>query len=545
MGCNMSSNEVVLEERRNDTTTDTSDDDDDNLFNANLEDITSENRTFRNIISLLVGRQSVRHTLRLLREESLIDGSSDDSDDSSDNEQTWGFHPRPSPAVQHPPDTSTIKKSDIHTIITNSMGNYSRRSKECTFGKIMERSIHGGYGKRKMQKQILTSAHLLPHNGVQVAKYNKKVFCGTHARDGQLFITACPDKIRLYDTRFDKFKLLQTIEPREVGWSVLDVGVSQDGRQLVYSSWCDSLHFVAVGDDPEDEAGSQHYNLQLNPRDHNFCIFSVSFSDDSREILGGANDGCLYVYDRGVAKQTSRIQAHKDDINAVSFVDKSTHLLASGSDDGLLKIWDRRTLNQEKPSPVGVLAGHTDGITYIDPKGDGRHLISNSKDQSIKLWDIRQFSSESAISQSNSVIADQNWDYRWQKVPRNVLKKKTKLEGDSSVMTYTGHTILQTLIRCHFSPEHTTGQSLLYTGCAAGRVVIYDVLTGRIVKVLNGHKGCVRDVSWHPYNQEIISSSWDFTVKKWTGVEKVKEADEKNKKIASSGDELDKDSDIK
>ena len=49
MGCNMSSNEVAVEERRNDTTTDTSDDDDDNLFNANLEDITSENRTFRKL----------------------------------------------------------------------------------------------------------------------------------------------------------------------------------------------------------------------------------------------------------------------------------------------------------------------------------------------------------------------------------------------------------------------------------------------------------------------------------------------------------------
>ena len=36
-----------------------------------------------------------------------------------------------------------------------------------------------------------------------------------------------------------------------------------------------------------------------------------------REILGGANDGCLYVYDREINKQTSRIQAHKDDINAV------------------------------------------------------------------------------------------------------------------------------------------------------------------------------------------------------------------------------------
>ena len=64
-----------------------------------------------------------------------------------------------------------------------------------------------------------------------------------------------------------------------------------------------------------------------------------------------------------------------------------------------------------------------------------------------------------------------------------MAKLRTQVEGDSSLMTYTGHTILQTLIRCHFSPAHTTGQSLIYTGCAAGRVVIYDLLTGEIVKV--------------------------------------------------------------
>ena len=31
--------------------------------------------------------------------------------------------------------------------------------------------------------------------------------------------------------------------------------------------------------------------------------------------------------------------------------------------------------------PVGILAGHLDGLTYIDPRGDGRYLITNSKDQ--------------------------------------------------------------------------------------------------------------------------------------------------------------------
>ena len=39
------------------------------------------------------------------------------------------------------------------------------------------------------------------------------------------------------------------------------------------------------------------------------------------------------------------------------------------------------------------------------------------------------------------------------------------------------------------------------------------------MKVLSGHKGCVRDVSWHPYSLELVSSSWDFTVNKWEGVD--------------------------
>ncbi len=31
-------------------------------------------------------------------------------------------------------------------------------------------------------------------------------------------------------------------------------------------------------------------------------------------------------------------------------------------------MWDRRILSEASPRPVGVLAGHKDGITYIDPK---------------------------------------------------------------------------------------------------------------------------------------------------------------------------------
>ena len=34
-----------------------------------------------------------------------------------------------------------------------------------------------------------------------------------------------------------------------------------------------------------------------------------------------------------------QVEAHEDDVNAVSFADDSSHILYSGSDDGLCKVW--------------------------------------------------------------------------------------------------------------------------------------------------------------------------------------------------------------
>lgn len=44
-------------------------------------------------------------------------------------------------------------------------------------------------------------------------------------------------QLRLYDTSNGRFKLLKTIEARDVGWSILDTAFSPDGHYVVYSSW--------------------------------------------------------------------------------------------------------------------------------------------------------------------------------------------------------------------------------------------------------------------------------------------------------------------
>ena len=50
-------------EQNNESTEESSSDEEDRLFN--LDDVSSDDRTFRSILSLLIGRQSVNQTLRL------------------------------------------------------------------------------------------------------------------------------------------------------------------------------------------------------------------------------------------------------------------------------------------------------------------------------------------------------------------------------------------------------------------------------------------------------------------------------------------------
>jgi len=82
-------------------------------------------------------------------------------------------------------------------------------------------------------------------------------------------------------------------------------------------------------------------------------------------------------------------------------------------------------------------------------------------------------------------------------------------------MTFRSHKVFHTLIRSYFSPKETTAQKYIYTGSYDGSIYVFDILTGKVAKKLDGHHATIRDVSWHPFLPILISTSWDGTVKKW------------------------------
>jgi len=269
-----------------------------------------------------------------------------------------------------------------------------------------------------------------------------------------------------------------------------------------------------------------------------FRIYSCRFSADGKEIVAGGT-GNLFVYDLQGMRRTVRIVAHDDDVNSCCWADSSSgNVLISASDDTFLKVWDRRSLGVHT-KPAGALVGHTEGITYVSPKGDGRYVVSNGKDQTMRLWDLRKMTSHSDWENlaPRHYGLGRNWDYR-QGVYRT--PRYDAHPNNCSVMAYRGHQVLRTLIRCHFSPEETTGGSYLYTGSSDGRIHIYS-LDGQIVQVIDRSKslpisfdpselepnmedragprprrhygifhrpGVVRDVSWHSREPVLMSVAW-------------------------------------
>lgn len=328
----------------------------------------------------------------------------------------------------------------------------------------------------------LARASLPTSRPTPVCALDSAVFCTRFSQDGQKLMLATQDGlIRIYDTHVWQ-RPWRDITARFVGWAIIDASLSPNQQLVAWSTWQSSVQLCRLSDTGDRYT---HLILALERLAH-FCVFSLSFSRDSRELICGCNHRSLYVCDLVQNLRPLHIRGHADDVNAAQFLDDSSQTFVSGSDDCLGFIWDRRQLNERTPRPVGTLIGHTAGITSIDSRRDGRYIITNSKDQSIKLWDMRRLASEAIVADALprlDAYRSAAVDYRFE-VPR---PSALPASMDVSLATYRGHIVAQTLIRCHFSPAFTTGQRYIYTGSADGRLYLYDTLGDGSVRTTVGN----------------------------------------------------------
>ncbi|OQS00858.1 U3 small nucleolar RNA-associated protein [Achlya hypogyna] len=83
---------------------------------------------------------------------------------------------------------------------------------------------------------------------------------------------------------------------------------------------------------------------------------------------------------------TAATKAHEKDVNAVA-VAPNDRLVASGSQDKLIKIWNAQTL-----APMGTCRGHKRGVWALEFSPVDQCLASASSDKTVKLWSLKDYS---------------------------------------------------------------------------------------------------------------------------------------------------------
>ncbi|GMT01093.1 hypothetical protein PENTCL1PPCAC_23267, partial [Pristionchus entomophagus] len=428
-------------------------------------------------------------------------------------------------------DLASISRADSGYREGERNGEYTRQVVEMRRGQEMGGGRRGGRaagaGRPATAPQKANMVNkFFPNRRRHIALQASKVFgCNYLQKQQQLAVSTQERIIRFYGRSAGKFQLERSIEAPNVGWTILDFTFTKDGETLAYATWNECIYLARLNERSYNASDDSDVNWRLIPvcignRNSRLAVFSVRFSHDEQDILCGNSDSEVYIIDVERATKKIAIPAHADDTNCVMWGDGDPNIFLTAGDDGLCKVWDARMLDAAslaaagEPVPVGTFAGHRDGITSIDTRGDSRYVLTNSKDQTIKIWDIRRFSSYDAINATRAAVAKQDWDYRWQPCPAMRKRPAMPLEGDSSIATLRGHSILHTLVRARWSPART-GHRYIYTGCARGDVVVYDTVEMRPVHRLSGHKAIVRDAIWADDANEIFTTSWDGGVGVW------------------------------
>ncbi|KAI0600604.1 WD40 repeat-like protein [Biscogniauxia sp. FL1348] len=412
--------------------------------------------------------------------------------------------------------------------------------------RILDRELGiGGRTAQKINQGVMAQSMIPRSDADMIINYDDNVYSGQFSADGNFFYACVKDfQVRMYDTSNPyNWRHYKIVSFPFGSWTLTDASLSPDNKWLAYTSIQSNVCLAPT--DPNDTGDPYTLSLSEHGARRNgwrgsFGIWSIRFSGDGRELVAGTNVNSIIVYDIESRRVLHQIEGHDDDVNAVCFADKSSpHILYSGSDDATIKVWDRRSMGDGREA--GAFVGHIEGLTYLDSKDDGRYLLSNGKDQSMKLWDLKMMYTTAQFLEKNprQHTRYSEFDYRWSHFnDENWFPHP----DDNSLVTFRGHKVLRTLIRCHFSPPGSTNSRYVYSGSHDGKVYVYnmDATIAGIIDVKKttaearqmssgrdsyrhfydgrgfpGWSTIVRDASWHPTAPFIAASAlngWDHSM---------------------------------
>jgi len=264
------------------------------------------------------------------------------------------------------------------------------------------------------------------------------------------------------------------------------------------------------------------------PTSEIYNVSSLAYSPDGTKIaVGGGKQDCvgkpvkpgelsnyaIRILETATGKVLTTLEGHTCSTNSISW-DSSGVYLASGGNDGSIRIWD--VTNGSKVSVFGATgsdgeAEPFEGVTWNPITSE----IAGFQGRAILILDpftghlIKQVTD----SQDRHRITAIAWNPDGDLLAAATLSNTIKIWNvatdnlDEPSLSF-GTTPVTSIL---WSPDG----SRILTGGEDGTLNIFDATSGKILVSLSGHTQPIPSIAWSKDGSRIASASWDGTVRVW------------------------------
>jgi WD40 repeat protein len=290
-----------------------------------------------------------------------------------------------------------------------------------------------------------------PDESIVFRGHLQGILCASFGADDKMVVSAGRDGT----VRVWDLDSVATSELLRTG-TVMDVSFSPDGSEIVMS---DFEKRVEVS---EANAAKSRLTIQCPA-----IVTAARFSPDQKMIASCDSGKAVRLWDAATGEELATLGTFRKLVKSIAFSPDGKHLIAVGGMlDDELKVWQ---LPEQKL--VAEPSAHSVTINDVAFSPDGRWMATASGDNSVVVWDFARI--------------------------RPHRRLRVGSNGDVATVA--------------FSPD---GQTLA-AGGYEGLVKVYDVQTGNLLSVLEGHGQRVLSVVFSPDGKRIVSGGVDKRIVIW------------------------------
>jgi WD40 repeat protein/tRNA A-37 threonylcarbamoyl transferase component Bud32 len=254
---------------------------------------------------------------------------------------------------------------------------------------------------------------------------------------------------------------------------------------------------------------AQRWAVQRELSKHANWVSGLSFSFDGRLLATSSVDATMRLWSLS-SGETARVLSAEGSALTKNAFNPDGELIAAGGQDGSVRVWQVRDGRLMR-----VLRGHTSFVTDVAFSPHGEWLASSSHDGTVRLWNVSEgrltriltaglgwlngiaFSPDGALLATAAMQGVAVWDLRG-----------TGGEGPGTPLDTRTASVVN---RACFSPDG----SRIASSDEAGRIWLWDTLSGAEVASWMGHEGSIPDVAFSPDGRFLASGSYDRTLAIW------------------------------